>query len=183
MKLESKLFPVGIIIITTLVICGIFYLSNKTNNTLNKQSDSIYNLNNSFQNKTPAFYSKTGTKNDLTFSKQYTDIAKPLFVVWLEKEITKNGGLDYKINKIDFVAQKSSALDPEKYWFNQNDTNSAFIVSASYSVKSTPEKIDNYWIAGNREKGSDGWVLNKFFLITINKNSDGYYIKNIDTGP
>lgn len=112
----------------------------------------------------------------------YTDIASVIFTDWLKKEAAQNGGLlDYKINKIDFIVAKINAEGQDLSYFGADTTKDAFIVSVNYSVQSTPENII-YWEAGNGTIGTDGWILNKSLFVTIDKNSNGYYVENAGTG-
>ena len=122
------------------------------------------------------------TMGNININQNYTNIASAVFIDWLKQLAQKNGGmLDYKINNITFVALKATAQDQDLAYFSANTTNDAFIVSVNYSVQSTLEnKI--YWEAGNGKIGTDDWILNKSLFITIDKNSNGYYVKNAGTG-
>lgn len=133
------------------------------------------------QNATTSMSPSAGINN--AESQNYINIALPLFENWI-KNISKERGdvLDYKINKISFVISKINAAGPEKNWFTTESSNEAFIVSVDYSVKTTEEGKNDYWIAGNGESGGNGWVLNKFIYITIDKVNNVYTIINMGTG-
>ncbi|MES2023764.1 MAG: hypothetical protein V4439_03710 [Patescibacteria group bacterium] len=133
-----------------------------------------------------------GKKNSVSESKnlaqvqsedmqKYSDIVYPLFTKWL----TDQGELlDYKINKITFIGTRNTTKEPEKFWFMADDTDNAFMVGVAYSVKPmpVPKGQTSKWYAGGGVPAEDGWI-NSGSFVTIDKNSQGYYIKRAGTGP
>ncbi|MFA6354977.1 MAG: hypothetical protein WCW65_00945 [Candidatus Paceibacterota bacterium] len=116
-------------------------------------------------------------------SQNYTNIASIAFSRWFTEFAKEHGGvLDYKINKITFITTKNTATESELNWFINSASNEAFIVSIDYSVRATEENINDFWIAGNGERGANEWVLNKFFDVTIDKINDTYSVINAVTG-
>ena len=124
------------------------------------------------------------SNNSDTNSQKYVDIALPLFTTWFQKISTERGDvLNYTINDIIFVSSKeNTASERENSFFSDTDSNSAFTVSVSYSVQTTEEGKNNYWLAGNGRDSENGWVLDKSIFITIDNENGTYYIKNTGTG-
>jgi hypothetical protein len=49
-----------------------------------------------------------------------------------------------------------------------------------YSVKTTVEGKNSYWLTGNGIDSANGWVLNKSLFVTIEKDANGYFVKNTE---
>jgi hypothetical protein len=116
-------------------------------------------------------------------SEKYTKIAYDSFDKWLKQLIIEKGNvLDSKINKIDFIASKENTKEPEKSYFNSEDSKNAFIVIVDYSVEVTPEGKKGYWMALGGKTNENEWLNNSLY-VTLDKNKDGYYVKSAGTGP
>lgn len=123
----------------------------------------------------------TSNENDL---QKYVDISLPLFTDWIkERSLEQNNLLDYRINDINFIASKQ-LNEKESVYFRNKDSVYAFTVSVNYSVQTTNEGKNSNTFIGNGIDGTDGWVLNKIILITIDKNEETgkYYIKRMGSG-
>jgi len=129
----------------------------------------------------PSAGAMMGTNNQN--QEQYIEIAYPAFSKYFEQLAKEVGGvLDYKINKIDFVALKETAQEPYLSWFIPNETKNAFIVTVNFSVKVTEEGKTGYWMALGATPNGPDWLTNSL-IVTIEKNTDGYYVKRAGTGP
>ncbi len=123
------------------------------------------------------------SKNYAVESENYINITSSVFTKWFLKLAKDKGDvLDYKINNISFVAAKIDAQLPEKAWFSDINSDEAFIVTVDFSVKTTEEGKNNFWLAGNGHDAPDGWVLNKSLFITIDKINNIYSVTSAGTG-
>lgn len=163
----------------------------ESSNTSQKDSIPVATLNQDTNNNTDASTAiglntsslAPTSKNYAVESENYINIASTVFTKWFIKLAKEKGAvLDYKINNITFVAMKKDALLPEKSWFSNINTDEAFIVTVDFSVKTTEEGKNNFWLAGNGHDGPDGWVLNKSLFITIDKVNNIYSVTNAGTG-
>jgi hypothetical protein len=127
---------------------------------------------------------KSGTFAD---SQKYIDIFLPLFDKWIHKTAEENEPfLDYKVNKVTFIALKATAKESDQYLFNSNDSSDTFIVEIDFSIRTS--KLVNsietsYWRAGNGVIGKEGWIDHKTLILSVTKNDSGYYITAGGTGP
>jgi hypothetical protein len=124
-------------------------------------------------------------ENAESVASDYVQIATKPVTDLLINDFAKVGNvLDYRINDIKFVADRTNTEDYYRDSFVEKDSKDAFIVTVDFSVQSDVKPGEmNLWIAGNGEEGSDGWILNKFMYIKVDKDKDGnYFAYFIGTG-
>ena len=119
----------------------------------------------------------TFTINSATVaSEKCTDVVNELF----SKYISRNNDLiDSKINSINLFAEKNNNQGAQ--YFNASATKDACMFSVNYSVKPTSTAY-SVWTAGNGHESTGGWIINKTGYVTIDKNSNGFYVVNMGTG-
>jgi hypothetical protein len=194
MKLDKK--TIGSIIITIIFIAIMIFIigNNNKKNNLQLTTDSIPPSSQEVD-KTWERYPIDITVGDVS---TYLDIATPLVKEILVKSFKEKGDiLDYKINEIKYVVAniysdedyrngylpEIPANSKEDIFPSERYTGDAFIVTVNFSVKArlAPDGHTD-WIAGNGEQGSDGWILNKFMYVMIDKVSGKYQAEFLGTG-
>ncbi|HEY5560979.1 MAG TPA: phosphodiester glycosidase family protein [Clostridiaceae bacterium] len=77
----------------------------------------------------------------------------------------------------DFARLKDYKIDEIKI---QNGNEDKFMFLVTYSILPAS---DNFVLAGNGEKGSNGWINSKELFITVAKGKEDYQITGAGTGP
>ncbi len=168
MQKKNNILIALLIVILIIIVCIKFKPKNAVA-PVNEQtvitSDADYQLNTS--------------KQDLRITQ-----ATNLFHTWIAKEGSTTGHAltDYKIDDVTFFADKATILAPDQFdYFPTQTTKDAYIVNIVYSVKPA-DLNDNWWIAGNGTRESNGWIARKSLFVTIDKKDSEYVIINMGTG-
>ena len=112
---------------------------------------------------------------------QYEKIASIAFDNYFKELAKKEGSvLDYRIEKVTFSVSKENATKEQLDWFSADTTNNAFITEVDFSVKIAEGGKNGYWMAWGATPNGPDW-LNGHLIITIDKNAEGYYVKNTGT--
>ncbi len=179
MQNNSKTNTVLLVILIILVSIGLFFLINDKEENDNNDISTPTGQTQTNNNPNGPDYIPYANSSTEDF---YLDEANTALTHWLSD---KKDLEDFKINKITFTAAKKYAQEPEKSWFSASDSDDAFLVSVSFSVKPT-EAQRQMWAgpADPKDIHPDGWIDVNLGFVYIDKNTNGgYYIKSAGTGP